>query len=51
MHSVIKIDSQIGLESKSQLYATFKRNTQNTVTPKKGWKLTNKSESCKLMYH
>ena len=36
MHSVIKIDSQIGLESKSQLYATFKRNTQNTVTPKKG---------------
>lgn len=31
---LIKIDSQIRLESKQQLHAIFERNTQNKVTPK-----------------
>lgn len=31
---LIKIDFQIRLQSKSQLHAIFKRNTQNTVTQK-----------------
>lgn len=31
---LIKIDFQIRLQSKSQLHAIFKRNTQNMVTQK-----------------